>query len=451
MILDQLYVGCIDSFRDTLVHRVQSYSDNINALPVEDIVDTIVFAKIVAPYADPDAYKTLDHSTKEEDEGRQAQTLCRCQSLHTTTHITPSDSDGGIAQCNSTVPPYCDAAARMKQRQAIAGYFWQGLLHSDNQDGDGDTQHSSSMCFLWVGPSDAPALQQLQLTYNTNNWLAYDPDTRQIYDGIPLEASKLLRRRYFLVEKARHARVVGILVGTLGAAGYNAAIENLREMAQRAGKKTYTLLMGKPSPAKLANFPEIEVFVLVADPQGQILDSKEYLSPIITPYEAMMSFTSDISEWNDSEYRLDFGGVVDAATTNDLVTAQHRDEARFSFLHGAYQNGKNNDISINDNSKDEEDALNMDRDGVVNCIDSSKDGDSKMHALVMQAREALSVSSLPDGADSRLVEVKSAADYYVHRRTWKGVETPAVGAEEKKVVEVVEGTSGRAAGYSHEK
>ncbi len=32
--------------------------------------------------------------------------------------------------------------------------------------------------------------------------------------------------------------------------------------------------MGKPNSAKLANFPEVEVFVLVADPEGAILDSK---------------------------------------------------------------------------------------------------------------------------------------------------------------------------------
>lgn len=31
----------------------------------------------------------------------------------------------------------------------------------------------------------------------------------------------------------------------------------------RAGKKTYTVLMGKPAPAKLANFPEVEVWVQV--------------------------------------------------------------------------------------------------------------------------------------------------------------------------------------------
>lgn len=59
----------------------------------------------------------------------------------------------------------------------------------------------------------------------------------------------------------------GILVGTLGVAGYRDAIDQVRRLAQAAGKKTYTLLMGKPSPAKLANFPEVEIFVHISDPQ----------------------------------------------------------------------------------------------------------------------------------------------------------------------------------------
>ena len=32
--------------------------------------------------------------------------------------------------------------------------------------------------------------------------------------------------------------------------------------------------MGKPNPAKLANFPEVDVFVMIADPLGFLLDSK---------------------------------------------------------------------------------------------------------------------------------------------------------------------------------
>ena len=37
--------------------------------------------------------------------------------------------------------------------------------------------------------------------------------------------------------------------------------------------------------AKLANFPEIDVFVLVACPETCLIDGKDYLQPIITPFE----------------------------------------------------------------------------------------------------------------------------------------------------------------------
>ena len=56
-------------------------------------------------------------------------------------------------------------------------------------------------------------------------------------------------------------------MGTLGVAGFLRAAEEVRRLARAAGKRTYTLLMGKPNPAKLANFPEVDVFVLIADAQ----------------------------------------------------------------------------------------------------------------------------------------------------------------------------------------
>lgn len=87
-------------------------------------------------------------------------------------------------------------------------------------------------------------------------------------------------------------------------AGYRDAIDSIRSLAKKAGKKTYTMLMGKPNPAKLANLPEVEVFVMVADPQGMILDSKEYYAPIITPFEAYLAFSGE-ADW-DGSYSLDF-------------------------------------------------------------------------------------------------------------------------------------------------
>ena len=51
--------------------------------------------------------------------------------------------------------------------------------------------------------------------------------------GLPSDVNRTLMRRYYLVEKARNASIVGILVGTLGAAGYLQAVDHVRKLAQR--------------------------------------------------------------------------------------------------------------------------------------------------------------------------------------------------------------------------
>jgi len=330
------------------------------------------------------------------------------------THKTPKTSSGnGCCKMENEASGCPGACHSTINESSIAGYTWNTQFLA--------TTPLHQCRFVWIGCLDAPALRQLQLTYSTAQWLTVDPfattsDHRSLSSinierGLPLDIYRLLKRRYFLVEKARNANIIGILVGTLGAAGYGDALRQLRKAAQHAGKKTYTMLMGKPSPAKLANFPEVDVFVMVADPQGQVLDSKEYLAPIITPHEAMLAFNED-SEWKDNEYRLDFDHILSNNSNGDSI--------------GGINSG----------------------DGVKNEDEEGTEGDG-MSALAVQAQQALIVTPAAAGA-GHLVEVKSAADYLVHKRSWTGVETPLVGSEKKEAHVAVPGQSGRAAGYTHE-
>lgn len=57
-------------------------------------------------------------------------------------------------------------------------------------------------------------------------------------------------------------------------ASYLPLIVHLRQILARAHKKVYTISVGKLNPAKLANFPEIECFVLVACPENSLVDAK---------------------------------------------------------------------------------------------------------------------------------------------------------------------------------
>ena len=111
-----------------------------------------------------------------------------------------------------------------------------------------------------------------------------------------ISVSKFMMKRYFLVEKTKDAERVGLLVGTLGTHRYADIIERLRATGRRASKKVYVFLVGKPNVAKLANFPEIDVFVLVACPETSLVDSRDFLQPIVTPYEFELACSRSV-EW----------------------------------------------------------------------------------------------------------------------------------------------------------
>ncbi|KAI8103149.1 hypothetical protein M9434_005934 [Picochlorum sp. BPE23] len=273
-----------------------------------------------------------------------------------------------------------EGEACCRREATVAGY------HMPEEEVSDDT------VLVWFGAPDAPSKRHLMMTYNAFPWISIDPASNIVETGLPKDVMQVLRRRYFLVEKAREASIVGILVGTLGADGYKHSINSIRLAAEKSGKKTYTLLMGKPNPAKLANFPEIEIFVLVADPQGQILDSKEYYAPIITPHEAKIAFSDDL-EWEQHAYRLD----IDVFPSPE----QH-----------------------------------------------AMDPEGPCQTLAVQAQQALQITE--PSQYGKKVAIQSSADYLVHSRTWTGVEAPCAGGEEKEASVIVKGQDGRAAHYSHE-
>ncbi|NXK32054.1 DPH2 synthase, partial [Piprites chloris] len=162
---------------------------------------------------------------------------------------------------------------------------------------------------FYVG-AEGLALTSFMLTWNCCPFSSFDPTTgcgrRET-----LNVNRALMRRLYLVERARDARVVGVLVGTLGVVGYLALLQRLRELLRRAGKRSYTLAVGKPNPAKLANFPEVDIFVLVACAQNSLLDSSDFYRPIVTPYELELA-CNPAREWTGN-YFTDFRDLLPGA------------------------------------------------------------------------------------------------------------------------------------------
>ncbi|KAF9444614.1 diphthamide biosynthesis protein [Macrolepiota fuliginosa MF-IS2] len=199
---------------------------------------------------------------------------------------------------------------------------------------------------LYLG-GESLSLTNLLMTHAFCDVLSFDPST----GTSKIESSKtnkMLMRRYAIVQKARDADVFGILVGTLGVSSYLPLITYLRKLLSSHQKKSYTISVGKLTPSKLANFLEIECFVLVACPENSLIEAKEFFKPIVTPFELEVALKKDVS-WT-GRYVLDFDRVIEEGKVNgekDDSTDEGQegeekdsDQPQFSLITGKYRHAK---------------------------------------------------------------------------------------------------------------
>ena len=158
----------------------------------------------------------------------------------------------------------------------------------------------------FIGPEGA-ALRNFMMTWNRCLFSTFQPST-STGCAESMSVNRALMKRYYSIERAKDAAVVGILVGTLGVADYLVIIQQLKETIRRAGKKSYMFAMGKLNVAKLANFLEIDVFVLIACPENSLLDSSDFYKPVVTPFEMEVACNHN-REWSN-DYVTDFRSLL---------------------------------------------------------------------------------------------------------------------------------------------
>ncbi|KAJ9089060.1 Diphthamide biosynthesis protein 2, variant 2 [Entomophthora muscae] len=193
------------------------------------------------------------------------------------------------------------------------------------------SNHNPPTTILYVGGETIELTNLLMTKDSSSKIYRFDPSTGKAFeDGQTI--NRRLMRRYHLVQKARDASVFGIVVGTLGVTNYLPMIQHVRDLVETNGGKAYTFVMGKLNVAKLANFPEIDMYVLIACPENSLIDSKEFFRPIITPYELGLALNPD-SQWT-GQYVTEFETVLNAAP----VAAQEEDVPHYSLVTGKLVN-----------------------------------------------------------------------------------------------------------------
>ncbi|GAO19355.1 uncharacterized protein UV8b_03293 [Ustilaginoidea virens] len=193
---------------------------------------------------------------------------------------------------------YANVLATRVQRNPEATIPNRALVGPDVADHDHDhdaDENDAVKSYSLFHISDPPTALLLALRTRFASLHVFSPsDTSPAIDNPTLRASGLLRRRFARVLSLASAGVVGILVNTLSVSNYTRSIDLLRKKIAQAGKKSYTVVVGKLNPAKLANFAEIEGWVVVGCwESGLVEDDAGYWRPVVTPFEMEVALMSE--------------------------------------------------------------------------------------------------------------------------------------------------------------
>lgn len=250
------------------------------------------------------------------------------------------------------------------------------------------------------------SLTLTNLIYNFPHcqFFSYDPSAKQGRKE-NVNVNKMLMKRYYMIEIAKDARIVGILVGTLAVANYMDILNRLKVLIKKAGKKSYVFIVGKINVAKLANFMEIDVFVLIACSENSLLDSSEFYKPVVTPYEMELACNTE-REWT-GEYPTDFRELLEGGSQyHPVPDSLPENETDISLVTGKLRNlGKG-------------------------------DNDVETGTAVVLRSEAMAMTTQAD-----------TAGQYLSMRSWQGLEQKL---GDTPVTKAVEGQKGIAMGYSDE-
>ncbi|KAL0929685.1 diphthamide biosynthesis protein 2 [Colletotrichum truncatum] len=244
----------------------------------------------------------------------------------------------------------------------------------------------------------------------------------------------LLRRRFARVLTLATAGVVGILVNTLSVSNYLPSIDLLRRRIAEADKKSYTIVVGKLNAAKLANFAEVDGWVVVGCwESGLVEEDAGFFKPVITPFELEVALKPESErvwgvEWWGGIEKLDHDAVrkEDDEDLDDDESAPPEYDLRTGKLVSSSRPMRMPIRSANE-AKTETDDDGDDDDGVKQSAQS---------ALVR--REVGEVATI-NGV------LSPGAEYLRSQRTWQGL---GADYDDESSTVVEEGRSGVARGYT---
>lgn len=297
--------------------------------------------------------------------------------------------------------------------------------------------------------SDPPSSVLLALHSRFASLHILAPDSSAV-DNPTMRTAGLLRRRFARVLSLASAGVVGILVNTLSVANSLASVDALRRACEAAGKKSYTVVVGRLNPAKLANFSEMEGWVVIGCwESGLIEEEAGYWRPVVTPFEMEVALMNEEDRVWGSEW---WGGI-------EKLRLEDERKEKEGQKKGAFDAEERIEVQEGDD---------VDSDGVEGDESLPPEFDMRTGKLVSHSRpmrlavrsaakdkadgvsgkgsDALIKRSAPGELASINGVVSPGAEFLRSQRTWVGLGSDFAENQEASTA-IEEGRSGIARGY----
>jgi diphthamide biosynthesis protein 2 len=268
---------------------------------------------------------------------------------------------------------------------------------------------------------------------------------------LKLSTEQVLRRRYALLTSVSSALVLGILINTLSVKNYLDMVERVKSQIFAAGKKYYTMVVGKVNASKMANFSEIGGWVVIGCWESSLIESKDFWKPIITPFELELALRRAEERVWTGKWISDFQSVLEEPETK--LQAHNTDRVLSS-------SGSQDEIPVYDSESELESAppeydlrtgrymsetrplrpvlRSSSSSGMSNALESS--GYNK--SLMKRHNEVATIGG----------SMSPGAEFLKSKRTWKGLgsdfEIAYENSDTSRGAVIEEGRNGIAKGYT---
>jgi diphthamide biosynthesis protein 2 len=141
-------------------------------------------------------------------------------------------------------------------------------------DDDRSNVDNESSIVIYIGNKEQQ-IDSIVLDLSRSCLLIYDPNTNHIEKKYGYKTKRFQERSGGMCQ-VETANVIGIIIGSMGLSEtiMKAILNRLHLLIEAANKKHYTFVMGRLNEAKIANFPEVDLYCFIANDDTALIPPK---------------------------------------------------------------------------------------------------------------------------------------------------------------------------------